>query len=115
MTMSVSNPRTTISRKVNPAMTPEMIGDQILATAGRPLSQGMTFPPAAYTDEGFYEFEVENILKREWHAVGHVSQIPNPGDYFNLELIGGADGGGSGKGFAGSCFVSGFVRIGGWM
>src|SRR6201999_29796 len=35
-----------------------------------------------------YEFEVERILKREWLSVGHVSQIPSAGDYFNLDLLG---------------------------
>jgi phenylpropionate dioxygenase-like ring-hydroxylating dioxygenase large terminal subunit len=77
MTMSLSN-----------APTTECIQDQILSAADRPLSQGVTFPPAAYTDAGFYDFEVENILKREWHCVGHVSQIPSAGDYFNLDLLG---------------------------
>jgi len=59
-----------------------------LATAERPLGQGTTFPPQAYTDPDHYQFEVANILRREWLSVGHVSQVPKPGDYFNLELLG---------------------------
>jgi phenylpropionate dioxygenase-like ring-hydroxylating dioxygenase large terminal subunit len=66
----------------------ESIQEAILSAADRPLSQGVTFPPRAYTDPDFYDFEVEQILKREWLAVGHISQIPNPGDYFNLDLLG---------------------------
>jgi phenylpropionate dioxygenase-like ring-hydroxylating dioxygenase large terminal subunit len=66
----------------------DQIRDRILAAADRPITQGMTFPPQAYTDPDHYQFEVANILRREWLSVGHVSQVPRPGDYFNLELLG---------------------------
>ncbi len=72
----------------NPIFTPQRLQEQILATADLPLEQGTTFPPQAYTDPDYHDFEVRNILKREWLSVGHVSQIPKPGDYFNLELLG---------------------------
>src|ERR1700722_8044147 len=65
-----------------------LIVDGILDAADRPLERGITLPPQAYTDPGHYAFEVENILKREWLSIGHVSQIPNAGDLFNLELLG---------------------------
>jgi phenylpropionate dioxygenase-like ring-hydroxylating dioxygenase large terminal subunit len=61
---------------------------QMIATAERPLERAMTFPAKAYTDPEHYRFEVEHILKRQWLSVGHVSQIPKPGDFFNLELLG---------------------------
>ncbi|HEV7302321.1 MAG TPA: aromatic ring-hydroxylating dioxygenase subunit alpha [Tepidisphaeraceae bacterium] len=65
-----------------------VLHEKMLEAAGRPLSQATTFPPGAYTDPVHYEFEVDNILKREWLSVGHVSQIPKAGDYFNLDLLG---------------------------
>ena len=61
---------------------------QILSAAERPLEKGVTFPPQAYTDPGHYRFEVDHVLKREWLCAGHVSQVPAPGDFFNLELLG---------------------------
>ncbi len=64
------------------------IHERILATADLPLQEAVTFPPRAYTDPVHYEFEVDRILKREWLSVGHVSQIPKAGDYFNLDLLG---------------------------
>jgi len=67
---------------------PVRIRQQILSAADRPLEHGVTFPPGAYTDHEHYKFEIENILQREWLSVGHVSQIPHRGDYFNLELLG---------------------------
>jgi phenylpropionate dioxygenase-like ring-hydroxylating dioxygenase large terminal subunit len=47
-----------------------------------------TLPPAVYRSQAFYDLEVEKIFKKEWFAVGHVSQIPNVGDYFTLEILG---------------------------
>jgi phenylpropionate dioxygenase-like ring-hydroxylating dioxygenase large terminal subunit len=60
---------------------------QMIDAAAKPLEHAVTFPPKVYTDPAHYEFEVERILKREWLSIGHVSQIPNPGDYFNLDLL----------------------------
>jgi phenylpropionate dioxygenase-like ring-hydroxylating dioxygenase large terminal subunit len=60
----------------------------MIAAAGRPLERAVTFPARAYTDPGHYQFEVENVLRRQWLSVGHVSQVPRPGDYFNLDLLG---------------------------
>jgi phenylpropionate dioxygenase-like ring-hydroxylating dioxygenase large terminal subunit len=61
--------------------------EQMIAAAKQPLENAVTFPPRAYTDPAHYEFEVDRILKREWLSVGHVSQIPKPGDFFNLDLL----------------------------
>jgi len=66
----------------------EQLHDQMITSASLPLERAVTFPPKAYTDPAHYEFEVEKILKREWLSVGHVSQIPKPGDFFNLDLLG---------------------------
>lgn len=61
---------------------------QMIEAAERPLERAVTFPPRAYTDPEQYRFEVERVLKRQWLSVGHVSQVPNPGDFFNLDLLG---------------------------
>ena len=50
----------------NSVFPSERIREQILAAADRPLDQGTTFPPQAYTDPDHYQFEVANILRREW-------------------------------------------------
>lgn len=56
-------------------------------TIGPSADQASTLPPACFTDPAFYAQEVEAIFKKEWLCVGHVSQIPNPGDYFTTELF----------------------------
>ncbi|MGN6626098.1 MAG: aromatic ring-hydroxylating oxygenase subunit alpha [Tepidisphaeraceae bacterium] len=73
---------------LSPRPSVDEIRDRVLAVADLPLKQGRTFPPQAYTDPGYYQLEVDHVLKRQWLCMGHVSQIPNAGDYFNLDLLG---------------------------
>jgi phenylpropionate dioxygenase-like ring-hydroxylating dioxygenase large terminal subunit len=60
----------------------------VLAGANQPLARASTLPPEAYTSEGFFRLEVERILRKQWLVIGHVSQLPRPGDYFTLDLLG---------------------------
>ena len=53
------------------------------------ISRAMTLPPKVYTDQAFYEFEIEAVWDRGWICVGRVDQIPKPGDYFTKTLVGG--------------------------
>jgi phenylpropionate dioxygenase-like ring-hydroxylating dioxygenase large terminal subunit len=52
----------------------------------RDLPEARTLPPAVYTSDEFYRFEFEAIFAREWLCLGHVSQIPNAGDYFTVTV-----------------------------
>ncbi|NJN49822.1 MAG: Rieske (2Fe-2S) protein, partial [Alkalinema sp. RL_2_19] len=55
----------------------------------RPASEsGDRLDQRAYTDPNFYAWEVENVLKRQWLSVGHISQVPEIGDYENFDLLG---------------------------
>ena len=49
-------------------------------------TQARTLPGAVYTSEEFYAFEKEAIFAREWLCLGHVSQLPNRGDYFTIQV-----------------------------
>ena len=51
-------------------------------------SQARTMPPAFYTHEGFLELEKDQIFRRQWVCLGHVGEVPEPGDYFTTELVG---------------------------
>ncbi|HSY04869.1 MAG TPA: aromatic ring-hydroxylating dioxygenase subunit alpha [Steroidobacteraceae bacterium] len=41
-----------------------------------------------YCDAAFFEREAERILLRHWHCAGHQSQLPEPGDFFTLDICG---------------------------
>ena len=47
---------------------------------------GFTLPQAFYTDEEIYQLDLEKIWHRNWLFAGHVSRIPNTGDYFLFEM-----------------------------
>jgi phenylpropionate dioxygenase-like ring-hydroxylating dioxygenase large terminal subunit len=63
------------------------IRSAILEAAALPLHKAVTLPAEAYVDPGYFAHEVENVLKAGWLAVAHVSQLPHPGDYLNLDLL----------------------------
>src|SRR5436190_2615350 len=60
----------------------------ICDAAARPLSRATTLPAQAYTSEDFFTWELDNILRPGWQCVAHVSQIPQAGDFLNLDLLG---------------------------
>ena len=50
--------------------------------------RGGSLEQAFYTDTGLFGIEVERFLAGHWLLVGHVSQIPERGDYFVVEAMG---------------------------
>jgi glycine betaine catabolism A len=47
-----------------------------------------TLPSRYYTSDAIFQLEKERIFCREWVCVGRVEEIPNPGDYLQLDLVG---------------------------
>lgn len=47
-----------------------------------------TLAPEFYTDPAWLNEETEHLLKREWHCLGRVEEVSNPGDFFTLDLLG---------------------------
>jgi phenylpropionate dioxygenase-like ring-hydroxylating dioxygenase large terminal subunit len=62
--------------------------DELDRSARLPLSRSVTSPRQAYTSAEFFNWEVERIFRDEWMNVGHVSQIPEAGNFINLDLVG---------------------------
>ncbi len=50
--------------------------------------RGHALPHGVYVDPEIYEDEIRRIFLRSWHYVGHVSQVPERGDYFLFEMAG---------------------------
>ncbi|MEM9283542.1 MAG: aromatic ring-hydroxylating dioxygenase subunit alpha [Verrucomicrobiota bacterium] len=71
---------------------PEMPLPEILSEVQRvadlPFEDSLTLPAQAYTSQEFFDWEVENIFRKEWLCLAHVSQIPAIGDFLNVDLLG---------------------------
>jgi len=47
-----------------------------------------SMPPTFYTSEAFLDLERERVFRRQFVCIGHVGEIPHPGDFFTTELVG---------------------------
>ncbi len=61
---------------------------QIQEMADLPLEESRTLPAQTYTDEAFLDWEMKNVLGAGWICLAHKSQIPKPGDFINLDIMG---------------------------
>ncbi|ONH61948.1 hypothetical protein CcI49_03960 [Frankia sp. CcI49] len=68
-------------------VTPQVseILSEIRASTGD-FRTARTMPPEVYTSQEFFRFEWESVFAREWLCLGHVSQIPEIGDYFAINV-----------------------------
>ncbi|MCZ6537022.1 MAG: aromatic ring-hydroxylating dioxygenase subunit alpha [Gammaproteobacteria bacterium] len=47
----------------------------------------MSLPAWTYSHPEFFELEKQRIFRRSWQVVCHVSDIPEPGDYFRFDFL----------------------------
>jgi Rieske 2Fe-2S family protein len=47
---------------------------------------GWSLPGAFYWDEALYHLDIERVWRRGWLFAGHTCEIPEPGDYFTVEV-----------------------------
>jgi len=47
---------------------------------------GWSLPGAFYRDEAVYRLDIERIWRRGWLFAGHTCEIPEPGDYFTVQV-----------------------------
>ena len=58
------------------------------AAVRQPPETAAPLPNWCYTSQSWYQAEVEQIFMKGWNYVGHASQLPDPGDYFTLDITG---------------------------
>ncbi len=61
---------------------------EVQRRADRPLAEAITLPPEVYTSPAFFDWETREVHRREWLGLAHISQLPQPGDFLNLEVLG---------------------------
>ena len=53
-----------------------------------PIEHAHPLPPEVYTSEAWYEREMETIFRKRWLQVSREEEIPNPGDYVRIDIVG---------------------------
>ncbi len=48
--------------------------------------QGYSLDQRFYTDPAVYELELDRIITRNWILAGHLSELPEPGDFKVLNV-----------------------------
>ena len=66
----------------------QVLLDQMVERASRPLDKARALPPAAYTSDALYELEVERIWRKSWLYVCRAEEVANPGDWVRFEVAG---------------------------
>jgi phenylpropionate dioxygenase-like ring-hydroxylating dioxygenase large terminal subunit len=46
----------------------------------------IALPPKTFSDPDFFDFEMDAVWGHEWICIGHVSDIPNAGDYYTIAI-----------------------------
>lgn len=76
------------TRTAQPPLSLAQIQRGICEAAARPLNRATTLPAQSYTSEDFFAWELDHLLRPGWLCLAHISQIPHPGDFLNLDLLG---------------------------
>src|SRR6516165_11315586 len=69
-----------------PNLPDQARADQARAGLGADERDGL--PWWTYFNPELLEIEKEELFRRCWQLVGHVSDIPEPGDYLTLDVVG---------------------------
>lgn len=68
-------------------MTPSIFSPHHYAATRLPLHQASTLPGWCYASDEWHGREIDTLFRKDWLCVGRVEQVPNPGDYFCIELL----------------------------
>jgi len=61
--------------------------DKLQDLAALPADRPMGMPGGFYTAPEQFEHEARTVLLRGWHCLGRVDEIPEPGDFFTVQLL----------------------------
>ncbi|HAQ24186.1 MAG TPA: aromatic ring-hydroxylating dioxygenase subunit alpha, partial [Acidimicrobiaceae bacterium] len=61
--------------------------DRYVATRA-PIEQAEPLPSDVYFSQDWYDREVETIFRKRWLVATREEEIPDPGDYVRLDIVG---------------------------
>jgi len=64
---------------------PHTGADEIIDRLIQSHVPGVGLSRGFYMEPSVFERDMERIFRRHWHCVGHISQIPKPGDFFTID------------------------------
>ena len=53
-----------------------------------PIEDATPLPPDVYFSQEWYDREIETIFRKRWLVATREEEIPNPGDYVRLDIVG---------------------------
>ncbi|MEP5728783.1 MAG: SRPBCC family protein [Sulfitobacter sp.] len=63
------------------------LSTQLQSIAALPADRPMTMPGAFYTSREQFDHEAATVLRRGWHCLGRIDEIPEVGDFFTVQLL----------------------------
>ena len=61
--------------------------DKLQTLAALPADRPMGMPGAFYTSQDQFDHEARTVLRNGWHCLGRVDEVPEPGDFFTVQLL----------------------------
>lgn len=85
--MKLSDEQAKLYMNTNECMSLEELHAEIERCADLPFTSATTLPKDAYISEDYFNWEMKNIFRNDWISLAHISQIPNNGDFLNIDFL----------------------------
>jgi choline monooxygenase len=64
----------------------DLLPREVRDTIRAPIERALTLPAKCYTDDGFYQLEIEAIYQKNWVACLFEAEVPEPGDVLPFDI-----------------------------
>lgn len=69
-------------------MSASLFDPEAYAATRLPLHRASPLPGHCYVSPEWYQREVDTLFRRDWLCVGRAEQVPQPGDFYSIEVVG---------------------------
>jgi choline monooxygenase len=69
-------------------MNTGIFSSEKFAATRLPLDQASALPGWCYYSPEWHDREVETMFRKDWLCIGRTEQVPRPGDFYSIEIIG---------------------------